>query len=330
MAKLGIKNILVTGGSGKIGKSLLPKLVEAGYAVRAIQFERPIEAAGVEIMAGDLRDTSLAARAVEDMDAVIHLANVKEDREQFMATNVRGTFELLDAVKQCGHIKQYIQAGSDARAGIFYHPRPIPIDETHPHAGYPGYYPLSKVLEETMCEQYRIQYDLAITVLRFSWVHTEDDILAHVTLAEPNFGVPVWAELAVTDEQKSYFEKETDGVAKLVHPGGAAGVRHIVGLPDVVQAIMLSVDNPTAVGEAFNVSGPAPFSYDVLAGYVSKKMSLPVVEFEYDGFHDFRIDISKSRSVLGYDPQWDVFRIVDDAIAFRKSGGKRTPLKYPG
>jgi len=330
MAKLGIKAVLVTGGSGKVGKALLPELTKAGYSVRAIQFERPVEAEGVEVMEGDLRDTYLAARAIEDIDAVIHLANVKENRQHFMATNVRGTFELLDAACKCRHIKQYIQAGSDARAGIFYYPRPIPIDETHPHAGYPGYYPLSKVLEETLCEQMRIQHGLAITVLRFSWVQTEDDILAHVTLADPNFGVPVWSELAVSDEQKSYFRDDVDAVAKLIHPGGAAGIRHIVGLPDVVQAIMLSLDNPTAVGEAFNVCGPAPFSYDVLARYVSDKLSLPVVDFEYDKFYDFSIDVSKSRSVLGYDPSYDIFRIVDDAIAFRQSGRKRTPLKYPG
>ena len=330
MDRMGIRNVLVTGGSGKIGQALLPKLVEAGYAVRAIQFERPIDARGVEVMEGNLRDTALGRRAVEDMDAVIHLANVKENREKFMAVNVRGTFELLDAARECGHIRQFVQAGSDARAGIYHYPRPVPIDETHPHSGYPGYYGLSKVLEETLCEQYRIQYGLPITVLRFSWVHTEDDILAHVTLAEPNFGVPVWEELAVTSEQRACFEGGADGVARLVHPGGKAGVRHIVGLPDVVAGVMLAMGNPTVVGEAFNISGPSPFSYDVLADYVSEKMGLPVVEFEYDGFHDFRIDITKSRSVLGYDPEYDIFRIVDDAIAFRKSGRKRTPMKYPG
>ena len=76
------------------------------------------------------------------------MANCKESRELFLDTNIKGTFYLLDACKETGHVKQFIQAGSDARAGIYYYPQPIPIDENHRHSGYPGYYPLSKVLEE--------------------------------------------------------------------------------------------------------------------------------------------------------------------------------------
>lgn len=330
MKVLGVKNILVTGGSGKIGRPTLPELVKAGFNVRAIQFEEPINAKGVEIMQGTLADPTLPERAIKDMDAVIHLANVKENRELFMDVNVKGTFNLLDASMRCGHIKQFIQAGSDARAGIYYYPQPVPVTENHPHSGYPGYYPLSKVLEETMCEQYIIQYKLPVTALRFSWVLDEDDILAHATLREPNFGVPVWEELAVTPEQRKYFEKGLDGAACMLHPGGKPCIRHIVGIKDAVQSIMLAIDNHVTIGQAFNVSGPGPFSYDVLAKYISEKLDLPTVEFENPEYHDFSIDLTKSRSILGYDPTYDIFKIVDDAIAFRKAGKKRTPTKYIG
>lgn len=330
MKVLGVKNILVTGGSGKIGRSALPELVKAGYKVRAIQFEEPINVEGVEIMQGTLADTTLPDRAIKDMDAVIHLANVKENRELFMDVNVKGTFHLLDASMRCGHIKQFIQAGSDARAGIYYYPQPVPVTENHPHSGYPGYYPLSKVLEETMCEQYIIQYKLPVTALRFSWVHDEDDILAHATLKEPNFGVPIWEELAVTPEQRKYFEKGLDAAACMLHAGGRPCIRHIVGIKDAVQSIMLAINNHVTLGQAFNVSGPGPFSYDVLAQYISEKLDLPIVEFENPEYHDFGIDLTKSRSILGYDPTYDIFKIVDDAIAFRKAGKKRTPTKYIG
>ena len=186
---MSIKNILVTGGSGKIGRSLLPELVSADYQVRALEFNEPIECEGVEILKGDIRDSQLALKILPDMDAVIHLANCKENRELFMETNIKGTFYLLDEAKNCGHIKQFIQAGSDARAGIFHYPHPYPIDETYPHSAYPGYYAFSKVLEEVMCEQYTIQHDLPITIIRFSWVHDEDDFLAPVPVdGIPGFG----------------------------------------------------------------------------------------------------------------------------------------------
>ena len=327
---MNIKNILVTGASGKIGRSLVPALIKEGYFIRAVEFEEPINFPEVEVIKGDVRDPEFAKRALPEMDAVIHLANVKENKEKFMETNIHGTFYLLDESKECGHIKQFIQAGSDARAGIFYYPHPFPIDETYPHSAYPGYYAFSKVLEETMCEQYMIQYHLPITILRFSWVFDEDDILAHITLKEPNFGVPVWRDIAKTPEQKEYFKKNIDGVAKLVHPGGKPGIRHIVGIKDVVDSVLLSIGNSAAIGEAFNICGPSPFSYDQLASYVSQRLNLPIVEFEYEGFYDFTINITKARSVIGYNPQYDIIKIVDEAVAFRKSGKKRTPTKYIG
>jgi nucleoside-diphosphate-sugar epimerase len=325
-----IKYIAVTGASGKIGRNIIPELLKAGYKVRALEHEEPVGIKGVEIMKGDLSDESLPKRLVKDMDAVIHLANVKERRDTFMSVNVRGTFCMLDACKETGHIQQYIQAGSDARAGIYHYPHPYPIDETYPHSAYPGYYAFSKVLEETMCEQYIIQYKLPITTLRFSWVYAEDDVLAHATLREPNFGVPVWKELAVTPKQKEFFERDIDGVAKLMHPDGSPGLRHVVSIHDVVQSVMLAVENKSALYHAFNIPGPAPFSYEVLSGYISEKLDIPVVEFEEEAFYDFQIDLNKSRSVLGYDPKYSIIDIIDEAVEYRKSDKKRTDVKYPG
>ena len=54
------------------------------------------------------------------------------------------------------------------------------------------------------------------------------------------------------------------------------------------------------------------------------------MEFTNPEFHNFCIDLSKSRQVLGYDPQYDIFKIIDDAVAFRKAGKKRTLMKYIG
>lgn len=328
-----VKNVLLTGAGGKIGHALLPELVRAGYAVRALQYTDGLQVErlnNVEVVVGDLRDPGLASQLIDDIDVVIHMANVKENKQLFLDANVKGTFYLLDACKQSGNVRQFIQAGSDARAGIYYYPQPIPIDENHRHSGYPGYYPLSKVLEEVMCEQYQIMHQTPITILRFSWVHDEDDILAHVTLQEPNLGVPVWRDWATSPEQHAYFQQGENAVACLVHADGSAGQRQIVGIRDVVQSVLLAIGNPTAIGHAFNVSGPAPFAYDVLADYVARQLDLPVVRFEVSEFHDFCIDMSKSRSVLGFQPQWDIFRIVDDAIRFRKEGKTRSTCLYPG
>jgi len=168
-----IKNVLVTGASGKIGRNLAPALVAKGYRVRAVQFHTPITYEGVEVIKGSVSDRDFARSALEDMDAVCHLATSKEDRDGFLDVSVRGTFNLLDESRECGHIKQFILASGDASVGIFFYPHPYPIDEQTPLAAYPGYYAFSKVLEETMCAQYIIQYSLPTTILRFSWIQDE-------------------------------------------------------------------------------------------------------------------------------------------------------------
>lgn len=325
-----IERVLVTGASGKIGRSLLPALVAAGYSVRAVEFRTPIACEGVEVAKGSVADRDFVTSALDGVDAVIHLATSKEDPAGFLDVSVRGTFSLLDASRTCGHMKQFILAGGDAAVGIFFYSHPYPIDETAPLAAYPGYYAFSKVLEETMTNQYAIQYGLPVTILRFSWIHDEDDILAYMTLAEPNFGGPPWEELAATDEQKEHFAKGSDGIGCLLHPGGTPYKRHIVGIRDVAQSFLLALGNERATGETFNVAAPSAFNYDVLSEYIAKKLDLPVVEFTLDGFHDFEIDITKARSVLGYRAEHDVFQIVDDAIAFRQSGRSRSKVKYFG
>ena len=325
-----IERVLVTGASGKIGRSLLPALVGAGYGVRAVEFQTPVACEGVEVVKGSVSEGDFVASALEGVDAVIHLATSKEDPDGFLDVSVRGTFNLLDASRTCGHIEQFILAGGDAAVGIFFYEHPYPIDETAPLAAYPGYYAFSKVIEETMCNQYAIQYDLPVTILRFSWIHDEDDILAYMTLADPNFGGPPWEKIATTDEQKAYFEKGLDGVGCLMHGDGTPYKRHIVGIKDAVASFLLALGNERAAGETFNIAAPSAFSYDVLSGTIAKKLGLPAVAFTLDGFHDFEIDITKARSVLGYRAEWDVFRIVDDAIAFRESGGSRSAAKYSG
>jgi len=324
-----IKRILVTGASGKLGRHMIPSLLKAGYDVRATRFQTPVNFEGVEVVAGSISDVDFVKHAVDGVDAICHLATSKEDKDGFFDTSVRGTFNLLDAARDAG-TKQFLLAGGDAAIGIFFYPHEAPLNENAPLKAYPGYYAFSKVLEETMVNQYAVQYGLPTTILRASWIQAEDDILAYMTFNEPNFGGPEWKELAETPEQEKYFETGVNGVGKLRHPNGAPYIRHLVGVRDVVQAFGLALGNPKAMAQTFNIAAPKAFSYDVLAGYISKKLNIPIVDFTLDGFYDFEIDISKARSILGYQPEQDYFVMVDEAIKFRKKGLERSATKYSG
>jgi UDP-glucose 4-epimerase len=325
-----IRTVLVTGASGKVGRSLVPALLEAGYAVRATQFRTPVKVPGVRTVTGSITDPRFVRRALNGVDAVCHLATCKEDPHNFLDVSVKGTFTLVDEARRQGGLQQFLLASGDAALGIFFYPQPQPLDENAPLAAYPGYYAFSKVMEETIVGQYHIQYGLPTTVLRISWIHDEDDLLTYMTLLPPDFGGPAWRDLATTKRQKRYFLEKKNAVGCLVHPGGKPFVRHIVGIADVVQSFLLALGNPAAVGETFNIAAPAAFSYDVLAKHMADQLDLPVVNFTCRAAHDFRININKARSVLGYRPQWDALRIANDAIAWRQTGGKRTPVRYAG
>ncbi len=137
MSELGIKTVLVTGASGKLGSAIAQALVGAGYRVRALQHRSPVRVEGVEVWPGSVTDAAAVHAAVDGMDAVCQLATTKEDGATFFDVSVRGTLHLLEACRDSGHVRQFLLSGGDAAMGIWFYPQPLPINETMPLRGIP-------------------------------------------------------------------------------------------------------------------------------------------------------------------------------------------------
>ena len=150
---------------------------------RVLQHKTPIPGTAIERVPGSVTDAEAVREVIRGCDIVVHLATAKEDKETFFDVGLRGTFHVLEACREEG-VQQLILLGGDAAFGIWFSPQPIPIDENHPYMAYPGYYAFTKVIEEAMARQYTVQYGLPVTVLRSSWVFTDDDILRHFSLLE--------------------------------------------------------------------------------------------------------------------------------------------------
>lgn len=305
----------VFGASGKLGRAVLAALAQRGFGVRALVHRTPVAGANVVSVPGSIVNVETVASVVRGADIVVQLATAKEDAATFFDVSLRGTFNLLEACRR-EQVRQFILFGGDAALGIWFYPQPIPLDENHPRAAYPGYYAFSKVMEEVMAEQYAIQYRVPITVLRSSWVFTGGDLLKHFSLlhnvrpAEPGHG---FGEIG--EDVMRLVLAQQERIPVLVDAHGAPLRRHIVHLDDVVQAFDRALDNPSAFGQTFNIAGPAPFDYRVAADYLSRRLGLPTVDLRCPAYHSFEINITRARTVLGYAPENDFFRMADRAIA---------------
>ncbi len=314
-----MKTAAIFGAGGKLGRHALAVLERRGCAVRALVHRTPVAGDRVTSIRGDIADGGAVDEVVRGAEIVVQLATAKEDAATFFDVSVRGTFHILEACRRHG-VKQFILFGGDAALGIWFYPQPIPIDENHPRAAYPGYYAFSKVMEETMAEQYAIQYGVPVTVLRSSWVFEGDDLLNHFSLlrnvnpAEPGHG---FGEIGA--DVLALVRAGEERIPILTDARGTPLRRHIVHVDDVMQAFDRALGNPSALGQTFNIAGPSAFEYRVAADYLARKLGIPTVQLRCPDYHPFEINITCARTVLGYAPENDFFRMADRAIAARTS-----------
>ena len=135
------KKILVTGGLGFLGASLVKALQKQGHAVRVLDdasrgsADRLEEtAAAVEIVNGDIRDNETVRKAVQGVEAVFHLAAVNGTRHFYekpgrvLEVGVKGTMMVLENCVKSG-VKEFFFASSSE---AYQTPERVPTDESEP------------------------------------------------------------------------------------------------------------------------------------------------------------------------------------------------------
>lgn len=185
-----MSKVLVTGGSGKLGRAVLRDLVAHGHDVLNIDQQalgEPI-CPSVRIDLANFGEVASAILGGVDerkgpFDAVVHLAAIPAPgmaaNARTFTNNVSSTYNVFEATRLAG-IKNIVFASSETVLGLpFDTPPPYaPVDEEY----YPrpeSAYSLGKLLDETMAAQFcRWDPDLRIVGLRFSNVMNPEDYAA--------------------------------------------------------------------------------------------------------------------------------------------------------
>ena len=103
-----LKNVLVTGGAGYVGHVLTPRLLDEGYNVTVYDQLffgcRLPNDPNLRVIQGDIRDTPKLAAAMQDQDAVLHLACISND----------ASFELDEKLSETDQLR-LLRADGDLR-----------------------------------------------------------------------------------------------------------------------------------------------------------------------------------------------------------------------
>ena len=165
--------VLVTGAAGFVGKRLTRELVEHAHRVRATDILKA-GPPGCEYHVADLTDLSAARPLMSGIDAICHLAAIREPRPreewpEVMRVNCLSTYHILDAAEAAGIGKVALASsicaggwlgGAEAIKPLYY-----PVDESHPSQPEEAY-SLTKLVNEETARAFAVRFGMQVICLR--------------------------------------------------------------------------------------------------------------------------------------------------------------------
>lgn len=324
--------LLLTGVTGKVGQNFLPAFLDAkkfrDWDVVAVCNNRLIpETSRVRVVKGSLGDAATVEEAMADVTHVVHMAAVKESPDLCMDVAVKGMFLMLEAFRQSPEARQFILIGGDCSVGHAFQEYPGPVTETSPRKAYPGCYALTKVLEETMLEQYQHQYGVNGCILRAPWIMEKDDFRCVLSFGEDQFGGPPWSDFL---SEADIEQGRDEGLVPVMLDRDAQPLRrNFVHVEDLVEAIIAALDCPAACQQLFNVCMDEPVDYGAVARHLKRTRKMDAKEIGTPLYSNW-LDNSKARLLLGWRPKIDLEELIEQAWTYRRSADDPRKIWYPG
>ena len=201
-------NVLVTGGSGKVGKAVVAEFVAAGHEVTNVD---RVRAGGSGYIQASLTDAGEVYDVMNQVrpDVVCHVAANPSPsgfpRQQTFENNVMSSYLVMQAAGDVGSVKRFIYASSEMATGWLTTeeiPDTFPFDESA-RVNSPNAYALAKYMGEVIADSLSLRYpEMPFVSLRINNVITPDTYqwLADRRAQYPNGGSGnFWSYIDVRD-----------------------------------------------------------------------------------------------------------------------------------
>lgn len=271
MSALSGASVLVTGGAGTIGSTLVDQLLAAGVGrVRILdnlvrgRRENLAAALGdprTELIVGDLRDVDLVHDATVGSDLVFHQAAIRitqcaEEPRLALEVLVDGTFTVLEAAAQHG-VDKVIAASSASVYGLA---EQFPTGERHHHHNNDTFYGAAKSFNEGMLRSFRAMHGLNYVALRYFNV----------------YGPRMDVHGLYTEVLVRWMERIADGLPPLIF-GDGRQTMDFAYTEDIARANVLAAAGDVTEG-VYNVASQVETSLNDLAAALLRVMgsSLPI------------------------------------------------------
>jgi len=332
-------NIIVTGGTGRLGANLVKSLADNGHNVVATLLkgdsqEPKLDGLNVEKAYLDITDTDAVVAVIEGADAVVHCAAVMEGMEQkmprsrFFDINVKGAFSVLEGIRQNGANTRLVCMSSTSVYDVFSSPR-TPIVEEQPRKPL-TLYGMNKILVEEQVRQFSWEHNIPHTIIRPNYIVAGPEMLNVFTCKTVLGMLEGFADQTKTQmycsenpdgwkAAKPTLENNADKLCVPRCPGNQSWRWHMTDVRDCVALVEQCLEDDNAVGRTFNVAAADACEWPEVVPYIGEVTGREVVEVEIPNLWQFSFDQKSSRDLLGFSSTYDHRAIVDKALAFQNN-----------
>ena len=290
-------DVLVTGGAGTVGSTLVDQLLDAGAARvtvldnlvrgRLDNLSSALAGGRVELVDGDIRDRDLVHDLTRGKDLVFHEAAIRitqcaEDPRLALEVLVDGSFNVFEAAAE-HRVAKLITASS---ASVYGMAEAFPTDERHHHHNNDTFYGAAKSFNEGMVRSFRAMNGLDFVVLRYFNV----------------YGPRMDVHGLYTEVLVRWMERIADGKPPLIF-GDGQQTMDFVFTSDIARANLLAAESDSVDG-VFNIASGRETSLLGLAQALLRAMD-----------SDLEVEHGPERAVNGV-----VRRLADTTAAERELG----------